>query len=78
MNKESRFRLNDKAYIASDNGGWYHGVGDGREVEIKDITPLPEIDTYEYEVMDNNGDFWHVPESDLSLFQSGIAIKKEG
>lgn len=59
------YNVGKRVLVVADSAGWYHGVGDGREVEIKKITPLPEIQTYEYEVMDNEGDFWHIPEKDL-------------
>lgn len=59
------YHKHQKVLIVSDNNGYSHGVGDGREVKIMNITPIAPKNIYEYEVMDINGDFWHIPEGDL-------------
>lgn len=64
--KHSLYQLHQTVYIISDSMGWYHGIKDGRPVKVMVIHPLHSINTFEYTVQDNNGDFWHIPEGDLS------------
>lgn len=68
-NHPSEYNQNEWVYITSDSHGYFHGVGDNRKAKIMFIHPLPEQDTYEYELQDENGDFWFVPENDLSRSQ---------
>lgn len=64
--EKNKYLLHQRVYIVKDDSGWNHGVGDGRGGKIMDKYPMPSFQTWEYEIMDDEGNFYHIPEFDLS------------